>query len=70
LGGFSAFLVFQQLQQQALPSWLGLFVLGPVILVGLTARKGVSTLLLTMLTAIVIILTCLFWADLMRWLAI
>lgn len=70
LGGFSAFLVFQQLQQQSLPSWLGLFTLLPMILLGLLARKGVSTLLLTLLTSIVIILTCLFGADLASWLAL
>lgn len=70
LGGFSAFLVFQQLQQQSLPSWLGLFTLAPVILLGLVARRGISTLFLTMLTAVSIILTCLFWADLMSWLAL
>ena len=70
LGGLSAFLVFQQLQQQALPSWLGLFTLLPMILLGLIARKGVSTLLLTLLTAIIIILTCLFWADLTSWVAL
>jgi mannose/fructose/N-acetylgalactosamine-specific phosphotransferase system component IID len=69
LGGFSAFLVFQQLQQQSLPSWLGLFTLAPMILLGLIARKGVSTLVLTLLTAIIIILTCMFWADLTSWVA-
>jgi mannose/fructose/N-acetylgalactosamine-specific phosphotransferase system component IID len=70
LGGFSAFLVFQQLQQQDLPSWLGLFTLAPMILLGLIARKGVSTLFLTLLTAIIIILACLFWADLLSLLAV
>ena len=70
LGGFSAFLVFQQLQLQQLPSWLGLFTLVPMILLSLIARKGISTLLLTLLTAIVIILTCLFGADLSSWLAL
>ncbi len=70
LGGFSAFLVFQQLQQQALPSWLGLFTLLPMIMLGLIARKGVSTLMLTLLTAIIIVLAGLFWADLTSWVAL
>lgn len=63
LGGLSAFLVFQHLQRQELASWLGLLALLPVILVGLLARKGISTLLLTLLSAIAIILISLFWVD-------
>lgn len=66
LGGFSAFLVFQHLQQQQMASWLGLLTLLPVILLGLLARKGISTLLLTLLSAIIIILLSLFWADVAR----
>ncbi len=68
LAGLSAFLVFQHLQQHQLPSWLGLFTLLPMILLGLFARKGISTLLLTLLTAIVILVTSLFWTDLAGWL--
>ena len=49
LGGLSAFLVFQFLQQQQLVSWLGLLTLLPMILLGLLARRGISTLLLTLL---------------------
>lgn len=70
LGGLSAFLVFQHLQQQQLPSWLGLFTVVPMILLGLFARKGVSTLLLTLLTAIIILVACLFGSDVAGWLAI
>ncbi len=70
LAGLSAFLVFQQLQQQQLPSWLGLFTLLPMVLLGLFARKGVSTLLLTLLTAIIILVTCLFWSDVAGWLVV
>lgn len=63
LGGLSAFLVFQHLQQQELVSWLGLLTLVPMILLGLLARKGISTLILTLISAIIIILLSLFWAD-------
>lgn len=70
LGGLSAFLVFQHLQQQNLVSWLGLLTLMPMILLGLLARKGISTLLLTLLCSIVIILLSLFWADVTRLIAI
>lgn len=63
LGGLSAFLVFQHLQRQELVSWIGLLTLLPMILLGLLARKGISTLLLTLISAIVIILLSLFWAD-------
>ncbi len=67
LGGLSAFLVFQQLQQQELPNWCGLFALPPIILLGLFARRGVSTLLLTMATAILVILLSVFGADVAAW---
>lgn len=63
LGGLSAFLVFSHLNQQQLPSWLGLLTLLPMILFGLAARQGISTLLLIFLTVISIALVGLFWAD-------
>ncbi len=63
LGGFSAFLVFQHLQHDEMVSWVGLLTLIPMILLGLIARKGVSTLMLTLITAIVIILLSMFWTD-------
>ena len=66
-GGFTALLVFQHLQQLQLARWLGFFAVIPIILVGLFARKGVSTLFLTLLTAVVIMLSCLFWADVAGW---
>ncbi|WP_303720401.1 PTS system mannose/fructose/sorbose family transporter subunit IID [Malonomonas rubra] len=70
LGGLSAFLVFQHLQQQKMVSWLGLLTLVPMILLGLLARKGVSTLLLALLCSIVVILLSLFWVDATRLIAI
>ncbi len=70
LGGLSAFLVFQHLQREELVSWIGLLTLLPMILLGLLARKGVSTLLLTLISSIVIILLSLFWADVTHLIAI
>ena len=70
LGGLSAFLVFQHLQYQELVSWLGLLTLLPMILLGLLARKGISTLLLTLLTAASIILLSLFWTDVTHMIAL
>jgi hypothetical protein len=66
LGGLSAFMVFSHLNGQQLPSWLGLLTLLPMILMGLAARKGVSTLLLILFSAISIFLIALFWADVAR----
>ena len=70
LGGLSAFLVFQHLQQLKMVSWAGLLTLLPMILLGLLARKGISTLSLVLLTAVVIILLSLFWADVTQLLGI
>ncbi len=69
LGGLSAFMVFSHLGQQQLPSGLGLLTLLPMILLGLAARKGVSTLLLILSTAISVFLVGLFWADMMQFIA-
>lgn len=69
LGGLSAFLVFQHLQRQELVSWIGLLTLVPMIFLGLLARKGISTLVLSLISAIVIILLSLFWADVARLIA-
>lgn len=63
LGGLSAFMVFTRLNAEQLPGWLGLLTLVPMILIGLLARKGVSTLLLIGLTSVVIVLGGVFWAD-------
>lgn len=63
LGGLSAFLVFTHLNTHQLPSWLGLLTLLPMILLSLVARKGLSTLLLIILTSICILCVGLFWAD-------
>lgn len=63
LGGLSAFMVFSHLNQQQLPSWLGLLTLVPMVMLGVVARKGLSTLLLVFITVVSIFLIGLFWAD-------
>lgn len=63
LGGLSAFMVFSQLTQNQLPSWLGMLTLIPMVMLGLVARKGFSTLLLVIITVSSIFLMGLFWAD-------
>ncbi|MDX2481410.1 MAG: PTS system mannose/fructose/sorbose family transporter subunit IID [Desulfuromusa sp.] len=69
LGGLSAFMVFSQLTQLQLPSWLGLLTLIPMIILGLVARKGVSTLLLVFITVVSIFLIGLFWVDMVHLIA-
>jgi mannose/fructose/N-acetylgalactosamine-specific phosphotransferase system component IID len=66
LGGLSAFMVFSQLTQHQLPSWLGLLTLIPMIMLGLVARKGFSTLLLVIISVSTIFLIGLFWADVIQ----
>lgn len=60
LGGVSAFLVFQQLQVESLPFALGFLAIPLVILLGLCARRGISTLVLVLGTAAVVICVSLF----------
>lgn len=63
LGGLCAFLVFSHLVDHQLPSWPGLLALVPMILLGLGARRGMSTLLLIFITCSTIIVAGIFWAD-------
>lgn len=63
LGGLCAFLVFSHLGDHQLPTWPGLLVLIPMILLGLGARRGLSTLLLIFITCATIIVAGVFWAD-------
>jgi PTS system mannose-specific IID component len=69
LGGLSAFMVFSQLTQQQLPSWLGLWILIPMVILSLVARKGVSTLLLVFISVASIFLIGVFWADMVHLIA-
>ena len=55
LGGVGAFLVFQQLQVAELPKGLGFLAIPLVILLGLAARKGISTVMLALATTVVIL---------------
>ncbi len=64
LGGLSAFMSFELLQQTTHPEWQGLLIAVPVILCGFAARKGVSTLLLVFTIVVFIVLLGVFWADL------
>ena len=64
LGGLCAFLVFFHLTEQQLPTWPGLLTLIPMVLLGLGARKGLSTLLLIFLTCLTIVIIGFFGADL------
>lgn len=68
LGGVSAFLVFQQLQVQELPNLFGLLAIPFIILLGLCARKGISTLMLVLLSSAVIVCLSLFGIDPAGWL--
>ncbi|MBN1957490.1 MAG: PTS system mannose/fructose/sorbose family transporter subunit IID [Desulfuromonadales bacterium] len=63
LGGLSAFMVFSHLNLKQLTSWLGLLTLLPMILLSLVARKGISTLMLVIITSVCIVCAGLFWAD-------
>lgn len=65
LGGLSALMVYAQLERQQLPDWLGLLMFVPVVVLALTARKGVSTLLLVIVVVILISLFGLFLNDVM-----
>jgi mannose/fructose/N-acetylgalactosamine-specific phosphotransferase system component IID len=65
LGGLSAFMVFIRLDQTQHAGWLGFFVLLPMIITGLAARKGVSIQLLVYSVVVCIVLLGVFWADLM-----
>ena len=69
LGGLSAFMVFSHLNQLQLPSWLGMLTIIPMIMLGLVARKGVSTLVLIFITVGSIIALGLFWVDMIQLIA-
>ncbi|MFK5926512.1 MAG: PTS system mannose/fructose/sorbose family transporter subunit IID [Desulfuromusa sp.] len=69
LGGLSAFMVFSQLTQHHLPSWLGMLTLIPMVMLVLVARKGLSTLLLISITVGSIFLVGLFWVDMVQLIA-
>lgn len=68
LGGLSAFMVFSHLGRQSLATWLGLLTLLPMVLLAYLARKGVSTLWMIYIIALIIFMAGLFWADVIQWL--
>lgn len=63
LGGLSALMVHAQMERQQFPDWLGLLLFVPVMVLALTARKGVSTLLLVFVVVIIMALFGLFLDD-------
>mgnify|MGYP001275833652 CR=1 FL=1 len=68
LGGVSAFLVFQQLQAEQIPKGLGFLAIPLVLILALCARRGISTLLLVLLTTAIIICLSLFGFEPTAWL--
>ncbi len=68
LGGVAAFLVFQVFESEQKPLWLGFLAIPAVLLCGYLARRGISTLLLVLLSAGLIIVCSLFSPDVVVWL--
>ncbi|WP_020676481.1 PTS system mannose/fructose/sorbose family transporter subunit IID [Geopsychrobacter electrodiphilus] len=68
LGGVAAFMVFQLLEEKQKPIWLGFLAVPAVLFFGYLARRGVSTLLLVLLSSGLILLCSLFSADVAVWL--
>jgi mannose/fructose/N-acetylgalactosamine-specific phosphotransferase system component IID len=68
LGGVAAFMVFQLLEGKNEPIWLGFLAVPVVLLGGYLARRGVSTLMLVLLSSGLIILCSLFSVDVAVWL--
>lgn len=68
LGGVAAFLVFQVFETEHKPLWLGFLAIPAVLLCGYMARRGISTLLLVLLSSALIIVCSLFSEDVVVWL--
>lgn len=68
LGGVAAFLVFQLLEAEQKPLWLGFLAVPAVLLCGYLAGRGISTLLLVLLSSALIMLCSIFSADVVVWL--
>lgn len=68
LGGLAAFMVFQLLEGKGKPLWLGLLAVPAVLLCGYLARRGISTLLLVLVTSGLVLCCSLFSADVVVWL--
>ncbi len=67
-GGVAAFMVFQLLDGKQKPLWLGLLAVPAVLLCGYLARRGISTLMLVLLSSGLILICSLFSADVAVWL--
>jgi len=68
LGGVAAFMVFQLLDTKQSPLWLGFLTVPAVLLCGYLARRGISTLMLVLLSTGLILICSLFSADVAVWL--
>lgn len=68
LGGVAAFLVFQLFETEQKPLWLGFLAIPAVLLCGYLARRGISTLLLVLLSSALIMVCSIFSADVVVWL--
>ncbi len=68
LGGVAAFLVFQLLDGEQKPLWLGFLAVPAVLLCGYLARRGISTLLLVLISSALIMICSIFSADVVVWL--
>lgn len=68
LGGVAAFLVFQVFEAEQKPLWYGFLAIPAVLLCGFLARRGVSTLLLVLLSCGLIMLCSIFSAEVVVWL--
>jgi PTS system mannose-specific IID component len=67
-GGVAAFMVFQLLDGKQKPLWLGLLAVPAVLLCGYLARRGISTLMLVLLSSGLILICSLFSSDVAVWL--
>ena len=68
LGGVAAFLVFQVFEQEQKPLWLGFLAIPAVLFCGFLARRGISTLLLVLLSSGLIMLCSIFSEEVVVWL--
>jgi mannose/fructose/N-acetylgalactosamine-specific phosphotransferase system component IID len=68
LGGVAAFMVFELLVDKEKPLWLGFIAVPAVLLCGYLARRGISTLMLVLLSSGLILICSLFSVDVTVWL--
>ena len=67
LGGLSAFMVYAHVNHHGITEWFGFLTILPVVALGYGARKGLSASWLVAFVTLVILLSGLFWTDLVNW---